>query len=561
MSSTAIKGGEFQVGKLFGVDFVFTIPSYQRPYAWEEEQAAELFDDLDRALGDQVAENAAPYFLGSIVVIKTEERPEAEVVDGQQRLTTLTILLAALRAEIEDEAWKGALTEHLYEPAHPIKKTPNRYRLSLRPSDEEFFRKQVQDLGALAQLEKVNTANITDSQRHVVENAKLLRDRVRKLEPLRRFALAEYITQRCFVVVVWTPTFDSAYRIFSVLNDRGLDLTHADILKAAVLGNIPPQQREDYSAKWERVEDELGRESFRDLLSHYRTIRLKKKPEQSILSELRDQVRPQNEPIKFIDEAIVPYAEAFAIAKNASYSSTEDPTRVNRALRWLGRIDNVDWVPVALEIVRRWSGNAMALRESLEALERLAAVLMVGRANVNERIERYSQVLTTLETNADVAPVTAAMVPVADEKRAALDVIEGDLYRNPKVRAFVLLRLDSALAAAGATYNYDIITVEHVLPQAPAAGSQWLKWWPNDDERTQWTHRLGNLLLLTRRKNSEAQNFEFAEKKKRYFSAKGGGASPFVITTAVLQQPEWTPQVVAARQKTAVDALMKAWAL
>ena len=211
---------------------------------------------------------------------------------------------------------------------------------------------------------------------------------------------------------------------------------------------------------------------------------------------------------------------------------------------------------------RRWKTDAKALGQLVVALDRLASVLMVGRADVNERIERYGGILAVLEAKASsIASVIAAMAPTADEGRAALEIIDGDLYNNKKVRQYVLLRLDSALAGAGATYEYDTITVEHVLPQTPAADSSWLDWWPDENERGAWTHRIGNLLLLTRRKNSEAQNFEFADKKARYFSTKAGGAAPFVITTQVLAEADWTPKVVAGRQAKAVGALKKLWAL
>src|SRR5580658_1771820 len=95
---------EQPVTKIFSDDYVFRIPGYQRPYAWTTEQAQELFDDLHtfmQAAGGSV-EEMPPYFLGSIVLIKGESAPEADVVDGQQRLTTLIILLAAIRASVSE---------------------------------------------------------------------------------------------------------------------------------------------------------------------------------------------------------------------------------------------------------------------------------------------------------------------------------------------------------------------------------------------------------------------------------------------------------------------------
>jgi uncharacterized protein with ParB-like and HNH nuclease domain len=104
MSKMNIHGSEYPIKKIFSDDFVFTIPLYQRAYAWTIEESEELFQDLIRAMGDaeEAIDDISPYFLGSIVLIKGDE-PDAQVVDGQQRLATLTMLLAALRSLIKKE--------------------------------------------------------------------------------------------------------------------------------------------------------------------------------------------------------------------------------------------------------------------------------------------------------------------------------------------------------------------------------------------------------------------------------------------------------------------------
>ncbi|MBP7666536.1 MAG: DUF262 domain-containing protein [Burkholderiaceae bacterium] len=95
-----ISGAEFPLAKIFSSDFDYSIPSYQRPYAWTEVQAGELFSDL---VDFFTKEKDDTYFLGSIVLIKEEGKPPGEVIDGQQRLTTLTILLAALTTQFAGE--------------------------------------------------------------------------------------------------------------------------------------------------------------------------------------------------------------------------------------------------------------------------------------------------------------------------------------------------------------------------------------------------------------------------------------------------------------------------
>jgi len=134
------------------------------------------------------------------------------------------------------------------------------------------------------------------------------------------------------------------------------------------------------------------------------------------------------------------------------------------------------------------------------------------------------------------------------------------LYLVAPVRKYVLLRLDEKLAnQPGVSYQHKLITVEHVLPQNPKADSDWVMKF-TEGERIQWTHRLANLVLLNRAKNSEAQRFDFTTKKSRYFTGPNGVAV-FALTTGVLQEDDWSPSVLEKRQARLVGVLAREWKL
>jgi uncharacterized protein with ParB-like and HNH nuclease domain len=157
--SITIHATEKPLFKIFSNDFAFSIPTYQRPYSWTTDQAVELLTDLLAFLGNglQPIEEVNPYFLGSIVLIKEEDSPEADIIDGQQRLTTLTILLAVLRTLVQPE-YATELTKFIYERGDLIVGTPNRYRLKLRERDEVFFHKYIQDGKGLDSLLQLDSA-------------------------------------------------------------------------------------------------------------------------------------------------------------------------------------------------------------------------------------------------------------------------------------------------------------------------------------------------------------------------------------------------------------------
>lgn len=547
--------------KIFNNDFAFSIPPYQRPYAWTTEQASELLTDLLAFLGNgsQPIDEVNPYFLGSIVLIKEEDSPEADIVDGQQRLTTLTILLAVLRASVQ-AAYATELTKYIYEKGDLIVGTPNRYRLKLRERDEEFFRHYIQDEKGLNNLLKHDSAQLTDSQKNIQANAKYFNEALAKLIDTQRVRLLQYLMKRCYLVVVSTPDLDSAYRIFSVLNARGLDLRLTDLLKSEIIGAVPKDQQEKYTKIWEDEEEELGREAFQDLFAHIRMIYRKAKLRETALNEFRKHIQPQNDPQIFIDKVLKPYSDSLEIIKTATYQSDKDAQSINTLFRWLNQIDNFDWVPPAIIYLSQHRHASDKLKHFFTDLERLAAGLMILRTDINDRIERYSLLLTAIEHKSNLYVDESPLQLTPDEINQIMITLSGDLYLIKRIRQYVLLRLDSTLSQGEATYDYPIITVEHVLPQNPNEKSIWIKWFPIEEERAKYVHRIGNLALLSRRKNSEAQNFDFDKKKEKYF-ATSKGVSPFALTTQVLQSTDWTIDVINKRQDNLLRKLKTLWRL
>jgi hypothetical protein len=556
-----IEASEQALQKIFSSDFDFSIPLYQRPYAWTTKETGELLSDLFDNMGSltTAVDETDPYFLGSLVLIKGDS-PEADVVDGQQRLTTLTILFSALRTLLAQDEAEG-ITELLYEKANPIKGTQNRYRLTLRTQDATFFQDYIQHVGGIDKLKTLSSVLLPDSQANIRDNGLLLLQQLAKRSPGERSRLAQFAARRCYLVAVRTATFNSAYRIFSVLNSRGLNLTTSDILKAEMIGDIPAPQQQDYTQKWEDTEDALGRDGFQELFAHIRMIYRKAKLAETVLDEYKNHILPHQNTADFIDKVIIPYGDAYEIIKTASYQSATGADPVNEMLTWLNRIDNSDWIPLAILYFSKHSNSPDELAKFLVSLERLAAGHMILRRNINERINRYAQVLSVIDQGSDVF-ATASPLQLTDiEKQEITDVLNSDnLYGESKIRMYVLLRLDSALSQGQAVYNYPIITVEHVLPQTPAAGSKWLTWYADDLTRSRYTNRLSNLVLLARKKNSQAQNFEFDVKKQKYFTT-AKGISPFVLTTQVLGEKEWTTGVQDKRQKELVAILKTTWTL
>lgn len=559
--SKKITGAEYPLAKIFSSDFDYVIPTYQRPYAWTPVQAGELFSDLHDFF---TKEKDDTYFLGSIVLIKDEGKPNAEVIDGQQRLTTLTILLAALTHKASGKI-RDAFNGYLCEPGNELEGLPQKPRLTLRERDRNFFKTYIQDV-RLTELLALDPAQLdNESQRNMRANAKLFLDRMDAAfgdDPQAVTGFGSFLVKRCFLVTVSTPSQQSAFRVFSVLNSRGLDLLPTDIIKSDVIGKVRPVFQDEYNETWEELEVETGRDGFAEVFGHIRMIYAKEKARRALLEEFRERVIDKaGSAEELVTKVIEPYTQAYLVAKHCQYVSTSNAAEINALLKWLNRIDNSDWLPSAMKFLAEKAADAAYVHWFLLKLERLAAFMHICAYDVNERIERYAILLKGLEQSHSLAAPVSAVELTDTEKQKMFKVLQGDIYTmTARRRNYLILRLDSFLADGAATYDPTFLTIEHVLPQTVPEGSIWATQWPLDTDRLAWVHRLANLVPLSQRRNSQAQNFDFERKKTAYFGGKQG-VSSYALTTQVLKAPCWTQEVVKQRQVNLLDVLSTKWAL
>ncbi len=562
--SKTLEAHDKLIREIFEGSYQFSIPDYQRPYAWTTEQTEELFNDLVSAIQDtRPLGTTSQYFLGSIVLIKNDRDPKSSVVDGQQRLSTLTMLFAVLRTVMPEAA--DDITDFLYKKGKVSLGEKNEYRLTAREEDAEFFRSNIQEPNGILKL-VASTERLKDSRLRYRENASLLLEKAKALSPDERIALWQFLANDCSLVVISTPDLEAAYRIFSVLNNRGLDLAPIDIIKAHVLGLIRSNSGDiksrDYAKEWARIESSLGRDAFGDLFGHIRSIYAKKKQKHTLVKEFQEHVTEYKDPVELIEKVIMPYAEVWDFVCNADFEATEFADSINEHLSWLNRVDFKDWVPPALVYFKRFRQKPKLLAEFFESLERLTYFLLVTKVGINERIETYAMLIKEIEPETfegDLAALTKLAMTDA-QKRKFVAALDGDIYDDlPKARMALVLRLESLVRAHGVQLQ-NAISLEHVLPQTPPDDSDWLMWFPNKSERETWTHRLANLVPLDRNKNSSASNYDFAKKKDVYFKGKGT-ASPFILTQEVRSEDTWTPTILADRQNRLISVLKKHWAL
>ena len=556
VGSAKLEAKEMTLGSVFSDEFLFEVPPYQRPYSWRREDASKLLDDL---LDAEETPNWPPYFLGAIDLVKGDDQ-RAEIIDGQQRLATLTILFCLLR-EMAAREVSDDLDRHIWQRGSRVLGTPNQYRLQLRTSDQQFFQEHIQTKGSLMQfLDKDPVAKLSDSQMSIRLNALEMRDRLRQLGEDRLASLTSFLLTRCFVVVVMASDQQSALRMFQVLNDRGLNLSVADLLKANLIGRLEDESTaDDFANQWEELEERTGRDGFMQVLTHIRTIFLKDKTRTSLQEELEGQVVAGREPWEFLRETLRPYADAYLSIRDAIFPWGVADGEIAVSLRLLKRLDDSDWMPAAMAYIKDGPRQEQSAQYFFCQLERLGCSFAIRRPrSVNARIARYAQITREIEEGRDLAIDVSRLQFTEDERQEIRRELAGPIYLHGAAKT-IMLQLDRLIADPPPIYDHKTLTIEHVLPQTPTTGSEWLVDFPEETDRERWTHSIANLVLLTQKQNAKAQNYEFSKKKSIYFSPKKTTA--LAVTIQVLSHDQWNPTVLEKREKEIFDLFISDWRL
>jgi hypothetical protein len=380
-----------------------------------------------------------------------------------------------------------------------------------------------------------------------------------------RQRLVAFLLNKCVLVVVSTESRAAALRIFRVLNDRGLDLSNADVIKADLLGKFKDQAEIAHqAARWREFETDLGREDFEGLLESLRFVLEKGKSRRSLSEAYEERFRKAT-PVdvrKFLDEELAPAKKW--LAEMIDGEGTEFPAELRasavEALAGLRLLPNKDWMPVALAAATRFGASA-DLVSILTKLEGLAWIMQLGRRYDTQRMNRYSEIIRALD-QADSA-LESSLIPTAEENADAWISLRGPLYSKFPVRVVraVLERLDRLLAEQPVAWDGQK-TVEHILPQNPNV-AEWTQF--NPEQRSTITDTIGNLVLLTSRKNSSASNLSFSEKENIYFGQGHTAAGKKRATYASAQElsalPDWDIAAYQERHDRHIALLAGRWGI
>lgn len=516
----------------------FRIPEYQRPYVWESDQVNELLDDVMQA---QISNSESEYFLGSMVLKKNEKVEgqtryiEYDLLDGQQRLTTLFLITAVVRdlTLASNTSRLNTCKESIFQMENTDDNVPERLRIvfDIRDTVRDFINDFVKQDGGTKRLNelelKINNKEEDISIRNMSRAIKIIHSFFEKHSVDDFF---KYLRSNVLMIYVSSEELEDAFRLFTVMNNRGIKLRNSDILKADNLGNIHNMaRRTDFAKKWEEIEKYFG-EDFDNFMSHLRTIVVKKKATNSLLKEFEENIynpkkydRATNtytpipaliakgEPtITFINKYFNHYQLLFDQTNYGQSNNLE----LHNYLQLMQKGFEADfWIAPLLRYFDKF--NFENLLEFVKALDNKFANDWIAGFTPTDRIENVNSIIQAID---DCKTTAEVLVHVSLElnNKELTDALSGNIYGKRAAR-YLLLKLDLLYHGHTTPIVFpETVSIEHILPQNPNANSQWVIDF-TDLQREEWTNKLGNLVLISRRKNSSQGNKDYTIKLEKYF--------------------------------------------
>jgi hypothetical protein len=541
----------------------YRVPPYQRDYSWEEEQWEDLWNDLEE-LRPHPEER---HYMGALVVEGQSDR-EFLVIDGQQRLATISILVLAAIDKLQRLADAGVTPDENRERALALR---SRYigekdpasliessKLFLNHTDDAFY----QDY--LVQIRPpLNPRGLPKSNRLLWECFSYFRKRLDEVGDFssKGELVAQMVTEtvgRQLLFILITVDDDlNAYTVFETLNARGLELSTTDLLKNYLFSKIKvAADLEALQRRWRALVATVRQERFPEFLRYHLLCELPRIRSERLFKLVRDRVKSPVDVFALID-ALERRAELFSALSDVSHTY------------WIERPGSKPYVrELQLFRVRQMTPLLFAVWEKFPADDVTRVLKLVGTLAF-----RYS-VVSGLNTNA-LEPVyhAAAKAVLAGhaktpkqvfdlllEIKVADDKFEQDFARltidtsgqGKRLAKYILSRLEQDASGRATDPDTDPGTIEHILPENPAAE------WETTFPREQWeaaTYRLGNLTLLESNLNRDVGNSTYPEKIAAYPKSK------YDITKAIpgLAPVEWTLPLLDERQSRLATRAVHVW--
>ncbi|TDV88203.1 uncharacterized protein with ParB-like and HNH nuclease domain [Leuconostoc mesenteroides] len=496
----------------------FVIPEYQRPYAWSDEPIQVLFDDLSEYTHNTNDDDENTYFLGTIVSYENENH-EQEIIDGQQRITTLFLLLRAIYIKLEKS---GSEADFLKSQIVPTiwKQNPTTGEVDF---DKILITSRVMGDEGNQEFANILITGQSDekSNSNYAKNYRLLQQLVDEYaaeQPLAFYSFISNVLNRAILLPITADTQDTALTIFSTLNDRGLALSDADIFKAKIYNHLDQIGKKNFIERWQQLDEEASNagESIQKLFYYYMFyLRAKDNDRKTTTPGIRKYYAKNNFERLYSDdimENLNTILNLWIVINNRNAVDNEkwsENREIKQILDALASYPNEFWKYPVVIYYLHYHQNDTFEDEFLLFVKRLLAVLSA----------RYIVTPTINAVKTGILNLNAEIIKSPQPKFDFSKVDEKELSDKIKNAHWNTVRMILKIIAY--QHQADLLPekweIEHILPQ---------KWQSSyfststDSEVKELVEHIGNKIPFEKKLNIIASNGYFAKKKESYNKSK-----------------------------------------
>lgn len=542
--------------QLMGNGLRYEIPKFQRDYTWEAEQWDDLWQDIKVLLADEEIEHYMGY-----LVLQTNNNKNFHIIDGQQRLTTLSILILATLKCLDDLVANGTDAQNNHKRKENLQNSYIGYvdpvtlisnnKLKLNRNNDEYYKQH------LVLLRDLPLRNTNASEKHLRECFSWYYEKIKREfksgEELAAFI--DNIVDKLFFTVIEVTDQLNAFRVFETLNARGVQLSSSDLLKNylfSVVDETRPHisEIEELENIWGRTVEQLGEQKFEDYLRYYWNSENKTANKKALFKTIKSSINSKEEVFKLIRN-LRDTADIYIAIQNPEESFWQEQPEVREALKEL-----------KLFQIRQTNSLLIAGYKNLDKLHfkklvKICAIIsfrynIIGGLNPNAQEDVYNTIALkiTADKRFDVRDFLPIYVSNSNFENNFSTKEFKNTTRNHKIVKYMFSKIEEYKFRNEISPESDLYTVEHILPES--ADDSWGDF--NQEAIRRSVYRIGNLTLLEKKLNRVVGTLSYAE-KIIYFHQSNSQ-----ITNKIAENYDsWNEDKVSTRQKEFAKDAKSIW--
>jgi hypothetical protein len=558
MTESASQIGFQQIG-LGGIlrGYRLSVPPHQREYSWTHEEVTTLLQDFAKSISQP-----SEYFLGTVVTVPRSAEL-LEIIDGQQRLATTAIFLAQVRNYlnkqeplIAESINNGFLTDIDRQRRERISK------LTLNLDDNEYFRILITSGNPIAQPKPIKQSHIL-----IWDAFRVANEQIRNI--ISGFDIKDhgdilnkwiwFVEHDAQVVLLKVPTEANAYKMFETLNDRGLRITQAHLVKSYLFGESGEARLAEAIQKWALIRgalESLEEEDITVTFLRHALIAIRGfLRQQEVYDAVQLQARGAQLSIAFLN-VLERLANTYVSIFNPEAEKWNSyPDAMRRAIQTLNLLNIRPMRPLMLAVASKLSPNEATevFRLLISCGVRLLIAGSTRSGSVEEPLASAAHSVFTgkISDSQGVRAILSSVAPADEQFKLGFQVAT---VSKISLGRYYLRSLEMTAKGEPAPWfvpndDRQTITLEHVLPQSP--GPEWTNF--DKESAAAYAKRIGNLVLLPAKSNATLGNNDFGTKAAVF------GQAPYELTRQVAGVSQWTPETITRRQQILADLAVKTW--